>query len=366
MNRYFTKIVIVIFLSGLFFNCGEEKVEEKSLRPVRTQQVFASGGNRVRTFSGVSKYGTSSSLSFKINGTVAIVSVQVGDQVSSGQTLVQLDPTDYEIQEKEADAARAQARAKERQAQANYERVRELWENKSVSRSDLDAARAAYETAHEQDNIAKKRRKLARRKLEYTKLTAPVSGAISKVNIDVNENVNAGQTVVELTSGDYFEVNVSIPEMLISKIKQGDKVKIRFDALDNKSFDAKITEVGISSTGFATTFPVVVRMLEIDPNIRSGMAAEVDFSFKSSGLREIFLVPSVAVAEDRTGRFIYIVKPAENDTGIVYKKSVVIGDFSDDGIEVFEGIEDGDYVVIAGVSKIKEGMKVKFNPAGDL
>lgn len=366
MKYLFFKTAVAVVFSLFVISCGDEVIEEKPLRPVKTKQVFAEGGNRVRTFSGVSAYGTNSNLSFKLNGTISNLFIKVGDQVSAGQTLMQLDPTDYEIREKEADAARAQARAKERQAQANYERIRELWENKSVSRSDLDVARAAYETAHEQDNIAKKKRKLARRQLEYTKLVAPVNGAISQVFIDVNENVGPGQTVAVLTSGEYFEVNVSIPEMLISKINQGDIVKVRFDAIPNKSFEAKITEVGISSTGFATTYPVTVRLSELEKNIRSGMAAEVDFNFESSNSIEMFLVPTIAVAEDRSGRFVFVVKQNEKSIGIVHKKSVRVGDIYDDGIEILEGLEDGDYIVIAGVSKVKDQMKVKFNTSGEL
>ena len=81
-------------------------------------------------------------------------------------------------------ASRDLARAQEIQALANYERVQALYENNNASVSQLDAARAAYESAHEQDNIAKKRRKLTERQLGYTTLRAPRSGAISDVLID--------------------------------------------------------------------------------------------------------------------------------------------------------------------------------------
>ena len=175
----------------LLYACQEKQESIEIIRPVRTEQVFSTGGARSRSFTGLVKAGSESRLSFKVLGTVQRVAVEIGDNVKSGALMVKLDPTDYDIQMKESENARDLARASEVQANANLERVRALYENRSASKSALDAARAAYESAHEQDNIAKKRRKLARRQLEYTELRAPVAGAVSEVRIEENENVQA-------------------------------------------------------------------------------------------------------------------------------------------------------------------------------
>ena len=249
---------IVLFL--LIAGCSEEKKVEEIIRPVRYQQVFASGGERVRIFSGVAQAGTESRISPKVSGTVEKIYVRVGDKIKKGQMLVQLDKTDYEIQVKEAEAARDQARAREIQAESEYKRTQTLYENRTASKSQLEAARAAYESAHEQDNIAKKRRKLARNQLDYCSIKAPAEGAISQVMIDENENVGAGQTLLVLTSGSDIEVKVSIPEILISEIREGSEVNVTFDAIKDKSFVANVVEVGVSSTRFATTYPVTVKI----------------------------------------------------------------------------------------------------------
>ena len=165
----------------LLYSCQEKQESVEIIRPVRTKQVFSTGGARSRSFTGLVKSGSESRLSFKVPGTVQQVAVEIGDKVKSGALFLKLDPTDYDIQMKEAENARDLARASEVQAKANYDRVRKLYENRSASKSSLDAARAAYESAHEQDNIAKKRRKLARRQLEYTELRASVDGAVSEV-----------------------------------------------------------------------------------------------------------------------------------------------------------------------------------------
>lgn len=317
----------------------------------------------MRTFAGTAQAGTESNLSFRVPGTAQRVAVKVGSEVRAGQILAQLDPADYELQYKEAKAARDQARAREIQARAQYERIQSLYENRNASASDLEAARATYEFAHEQDNIQKRRRDLAERQFEYTTLRAPVSGAVADVMIDINENVKAGQTVAVLTSGSQLEVKIPMPEVLIAQVREGQEVTVTFDAFPNRSFAAVVSEVGVAPTGFATTFPVMVRLRETDPNIRAGMAAEVRFAFSSTHSHERFFVPPVAVGEDRDGRFVFVVDSVKGGSGIAQRKAVTIGELDDDGLEILSGLEDGDYVITAGVSKIENGQKVKVEPA---
>jgi len=148
---------------------------------------------------------------------------------------------------------------------------------------------------------------------------------------------------------------------LIAQVKEGDAVTVSLDAVSGKSFKANVTEVGVSSTTYATTYPVIVQLTETDPNIRPGMAAEVSFEFKATDESENIIIPPVAVGEDRLGRFVFIVEPADSGYGIVHKKPVTIGDLDSEGINILEGLNDGEYLVIAGVSKIIEGQKVKFD-----
>jgi len=76
-----------------------------------------------------------------------------------------------------------------------------------------------------------------------------------------------------LTSSGRLEVEVAIPEVLIAQVREGDEVTVKFDAIEDKRLGARVTEVGVISTGAATTFPVTVRMDKEDPDCRPGMAA---------------------------------------------------------------------------------------------
>jgi RND family efflux transporter MFP subunit len=348
--------------------CSNEKPQsEVVLRPVRAQQVFATGGDRVRKFSGVARAGVESKISFKVAGTIQQIPVEVGRSVSKGQLLAQLDATDYRLQLQDAEASLAQAVAQERNQSANYERVRGLYEARNASTQDLESARAKFESAEATVKSLQKRVELARNQLAYTRLTAPIDAAVAAVAAEVNENVNAGQVIVQLTSGSDIEVQVAIPEILIAQIREGDATTVRFDAVPGREFAGRVTEVGVAATGAATTFPVTVRLDQSDPDLRSGMAVEVAFQFGSASSAERYLLPPVAIGEDNKGRFVYVVDVTEeNGVGVVTRRSVTIGELTDEGLEVLDGLADGMFVVTAGVSKLVDGQRVKFNPAQEM
>ena len=357
-NPFLIAVVGIIFL----FSCGKKEHEQEIIRPVRYMQVYSTGGSRVRSFTGVAQAGVESRLSFKVPGTVKRVNVLVGDNVTRGRLIAELDPSDYELQVQQAGAALAQAQAQERNASSNFERVRTLFESNNIAKSNYDAARANYESAKAAVQAADKQLELVRLQRSYTRLTAPLSGSIASVNVEVNENVGAGQPVVMLTSGSKIEVKFSIPELLITQIKEGNKATVSFDALPDKELSATVIEVGIASISTGTTYPVTVQLDQQEDAILSGMAATVAYRFESKDERERFIVPSHAVAEDQKGRFVFSVEPIQDETGfgIVHRKPVTIGEITLDGIEIFKGLNDGDLVVTAGISRISDSLKVKM------
>jgi RND family efflux transporter MFP subunit len=352
--------MIATVLTGI--SCDKAEEPEEVMRPVRYEQVFSTGGSRVRTFSGVARAGLESKLSFKVPGTVKKIAVEVGDRVKAGQLIAELDFGDYLLRADQADASLTQAQAQARNAEANYERVRSLYEANNASRTDLDGARADYESGNAAVKAAEKQLELARLQVSYTRLEAPMDCDVASVDIEVNENVQAGRTIAHLTSGSQIEVEISIPEVLISQIEEGMPAQVHFDAIPEGEFLASVTEVGVAATGLATAFPVTVQLERSESRVRPGMAASVVFSFESRDERERVIVPPVAVGEDRDGRYVYIIEilPDDPGYGIVHRRSVSVGELTGEGMEIFQGLGDGDLAVTAGISRIKEGQRVKI------
>jgi RND family efflux transporter MFP subunit len=362
-TRLLAPVASLILLVG---GCASEPPPEEPLRPVRTMVVYGSGSERVRSFSGTARAGLSSRISFKVSGTVEELDTRVGERVTPGQVLARLDPRDYQLRVEDAEAALDRDRAEARNAEANYARIRDLYENQNASLNDLDAARARFESARAAVASSGKKLEQARLQLDYTTLRAPTAGAIADVPVEVNENVQPGQTVAVLTSGPRPEVEVAMPEVFISAIREGQTVDVEFDALAGRVFDARVTEVGVASTGLATTFPVTVRLDEQAAEVLPGMAAEVRFRFDGGDAREWMTVPAFAVGEDRNGRFVYTVEPLGEGVGSVERRDVVVGDLTPDGgLRIVHGLTDGDRVITAGVSRIQDGMRVRLDPGGN-
>lgn len=342
--------------------CGAQEEPEEVIRPVRTEIVYAGGARRVRTFSGVSQSSSETELSFRVPGTIQDLPIKVGDVVERGRMLARLDPQDYELQVDEAEAGVVRAQAEARNAQANYERIRALYEAQNASRTDLDQARTLSESANAAEVSARKRLELVKLQLSYTNMRAPAAGTITAVPVTLNENVRVGQVVALLESGARSEIEVGIPGVLISQVHAGDETVARFDALPGRSFAAVVTKVGVARAGGATTFPVTVELQESSADVRSGMSAEVEFHFTSSQPGDRIRVPSVAVGEDRDGRFVYVVEPQDDVFGVVHRRAVTVGALVDEGLEVLSGLAEGDTLVTAGVSRIRDGQRVRLLP----
>jgi RND family efflux transporter MFP subunit len=339
--------------------CEDVQEEPEVIRPVRYEVVEGSDSATRRTFSGVSKSGQESRLSFQVSGQVVSVPINVGDTVKKGDTIARMDPADYALQLQNAQASAAQSRAQERNAKATYERTRALYENQNASRQDLDADRTAYESGRAGLEASHQQVRLRQRQLGYTHLKAPETGTLATVDIEVNEYVQAGELVATLLAGEQIEVSVSVPASIIRSIKKGAEAKARFNSLEGKVFAGTVTEVGVASVGGATTFPVTVRLTEGQDQVRAGMSADVTFVFASEKDGPRYSLPISAVGEDREGRFVFILEKTGDALGTVHRTPVEVGEILSDGIEILDGVKPGDLVVTAGVSRIYDGLQVR-------
>ena len=362
-----TKYWLMTLLSaGFLLLCGCDNQSttseegKKVLRPVKYQVVEKSMSGRTRTYSGTSKAGREANLSFKVGGTLQEIPVKVGDSIGNKTLIARLNRTSFELEVEKSRATLAQAEAENRNAGSKYQRVRELYENDNSSREDLDSARTSVESAKAQVRSAKKSLELALLDLGYTELRASEKCSVAEVFKEVNENVTAGEAIVAAVCGQVNEVEVKVPENLIASIKQGMPAKVRFDAIAGVGFTARVTEVGVTSAGGAT-FPVTLIVKEKHSQLRSGLAAEVTFIFpiKTQGPPRIYL-PPVAVGQDRTGRFVFVLEPGDDPgEAIVHRRPVTVGELTSMGLEITSGVKPGNKVVTAGMSVIRDGLHVK-------
>ncbi|MEM1042488.1 MAG: efflux RND transporter periplasmic adaptor subunit [Bacteroidota bacterium] len=362
-HRLLSLAVFLLAATG----CGDESADQAEvLRPVRYAAAVTGNSEQTRTFAGVAQAGTQVQLSARVGSTIETVAVEVGASVRRGQTLARLDATDYVIQQRQAEAAVAQAVAQLRNAEAAYDRTQELYANQAAALGDLDAARAQFESAGAQVRSSEAQADAARRQVGFTRLTAPVSGSVASVLVEPGEQVGVGQTAFVLTGGGQPEVQVAVPEGLIGRIRSGASATVRIGALGGEAFVGTVAEIGVAATSNATTFPVNVRLTGDASAVRPGMAAEVTLAFRqaaASGDRVI--VPLEAVAEDRSGRYVFVLERQSDSEAVAQRRAVETGQFAAEGVEILTGVQDGTLVATAGVSVLADGQRVALLGAAD-
>lgn len=357
----------MFLLPALLMACSEpeQTTAEIPLRSVKVAVVDVSDNMTVRTFSGTVSSTQETSLSFRVSGTVTEKNVSVSDRVQRGDVLARLDPAPFELEVQRTVASLAEARSNARNASLSYERTKRLYEAGNSSREDLDNAKTAADSALAQTASTAKALELAELDLKYTQLVSEGSCAIALTDLQVGENVQQGQQVIVANCGDGLEVDLGIPERFISQIVRGTNVSVSFPALPEASYVGIVDDVGISATSAGTTFPVTIALpLEASEQVKAGLSAQVTFSLQASsrtlGSTSGFIIPTFAVGEDQSGRFVYVVDATDDGTGVVRRVDVTIGALQDNGLEVLSGLSAGQMVVTAGVSVLRDGLKVSL------
>ncbi len=346
-------ILLVLFLSS----CRKEEktVQKPAIRPIRTVVVGAPDADRERSFSGIARASVETKLSFRVGGEIERLPVVIGRKVKKGDLVATLDATDFKLALNQAKAGLALAEAQLNRAKADYERDRQLYEAEDISRSQLDRSIASWRSSKAQVDSAGESVNLARRKLSYTTLRAPMGGSIASVPVEAHQTVGAGRTVATLTSGGEMEIEVGIPESLITRIAVGDPATVVFDAIAGKTLEARVKEVGVQASD-AAVYPVTLRINERNDRLRPGMVGEITLNFTAD--EAYITIPLVAVVTNPGGkRFVWIYG---KEKGTVSKREITVGKLTSRGLQVEAGLTAGEIIAVRGVHRLSENMKVRL------
>ena len=352
---WFFSRVIVAFLALLLVlplaGCREEKVEKKApvVRPVKLTTVKETGLKLERTFPGKVRAARRSVLSFKVSGPLVKLPVEEGQFVKKGDLIAQIDQRDFIN-------AVNEALARYREAEQQFKRYKELYAKKQVSKADYDRYRAARD-------VAKAQLEDARNALGDTSLKAPFDGIISKRYVENFYKVRAKEPIVNLQDISEIEVLIDVPELVIAEIRKSETVALKayFESLPGKSFPLKVKEFSTQADPATLTYQVVLIMKRpAGANILPGMTGWVTSTINDPDGRmsSRITVPAIAVL-DAPGNHPYVWVYDEK-AGVVYKREVEISSLEGSAdIIVKKGLKPGEKVVIAGVTKLKEGEKVR-------
>lgn len=349
---YLFLLVAALCLEG----CWKTPAEKKDvIRPVKVFHISGPEDIAQRSFPGMVEASEKVDLSFQIPGRLIELSVKEGDQVTQGQFIAKIDPSDYEI-------AVAEAKSKAELAQVELERTGKLLAKQFASQSQYDAQKTAVDVA--QANL-----KLAEQNLNYTNLFAPFVGEISKKYVENFQNIQAKQLIVRLQDRKILDIKVQIPESLVirsNRIKNG-VFEAEFETAPGVRYEIQLKEVSTIADRETQTYGVTFTLpAPKDLNVLPGMTAIVHIKLQSikGEEKETFIIPISSVFSDKKGTsYVWVIQPS---THTLQKQEVRIGKLVGDGVVVTEGLSPGQNIVAAGAEFVQEGMKVKpFEGSGE-
>jgi RND family efflux transporter MFP subunit len=343
--------VLLLTIALLISGCGKEEVEERAeiVRPVKIMTVQTSADSFSHGFPGRVRAAKRSELSFKVSGPLVDLPVEEGQQVKKGSLIAQIQKRDFQT-------ALDEAQARNLEAEKQFRRYKELYAKKQVSRADYDSYRAARDVARAQLEDARNR-------LKDTSLTAPFDGIISKRFVENFQKVQAKEAIANLQDITRIEVLVNIPELLMADLRNrtDQQVHATFETIPGKEFELTVKEYSTQADPATQTYQVVLIMDQpAEANILPGMTSMVTAQTgqDADAVAQTIIIPAIAVM-DAPGNepFVWLL---DTKLSTVHKARVSIGRLEGSkNIFIKEGLKGGETVIIAGITQLEEGMKVR-------
>jgi RND family efflux transporter MFP subunit len=338
-------------------------------------------GRIVRTveFSGVLVPNHTVNIFAKMAGIATTVTADVGNRVTAGQLLVQIDTRELNAQLAVAEAAAAgvgdqavqvksgteTARLNLEMAQRSYERTKTLLDTKVVTRSQLDdaqtkldLAKTAFDNSNRQYQTitgsglaqAEAQVNFIKVQISNSTITSPISGIVTNRNINPGEITSMSTPLLSIADVATLKLQGNVSQDDVVRIPVGGRVNVVVDALSTNSYVGRVEQVGPIAAATGQYFPVVVS-LKNDGKLLAGMTAKASFTWTGG---EGILIPLSAVADSQDGRAsVFVVSE-----GRVHAKNVDLGPRSDSEVQVISGLAASETVAISNVSALVDGMEV--------
>lgn len=332
----------LILLSGVLMGlsgCGRElpPVPEPDSRPAKLFNVSVGNAQFVRNFPATTEAGDKAVLTFRVPGQLQTIDVLAGQAVEKGELLATLNPDEYTVLQQ-------QALANFRLADVQYQRMKKLRVDKVVSEQDFDQSKANH-------NSAKAFLEQAQANLRYTRLIAPYNGTVSLILAENYEFIGAKQVVMNVQTNEVLKVIFQISDQLLNRFANASQPEatMKFDAFPERSFPLTFQEVDTEADSITGSYKVTMVMdRPTDLGILPGMSGSVTLVSSQGSFTQI---PHNALFEEQGRTCVWRV----DDNGIVRKAQVTLNEKR----QVLSGLEDGDQIVISGVSQIEAGIKVR-------
>ncbi|HGS7621581.1 TPA: efflux RND transporter periplasmic adaptor subunit [Klebsiella quasipneumoniae subsp. similipneumoniae] len=340
--------VVIFLLPGCWDNHGNKTV------PVRTVRYVVVGS--AQTLPALERTGEihahdETILSFRTGGRIVTRSVDIGDRVNAGQLLATLENTTSQNQLDGAQADYEGAKASAQVAALNVSRMQKLMPTGAIARTQLDNARADWLVARARLKNSESALRNARENLGWTRLIAPQSGMITEVSASEGQVVSGGQSVLTLATGEARDVlfDIAKPDAIPPQEQAG----LRVSLLSDPSVQASAALRDISPQADPQTRTWRVRATLQNPPLAMALGASVTVTLPATGPHG-YALPASALSRVGDKPAVYVINPQSQ----AQLRVVVPAYYTATSVIISGGLEPGDRVITAGVSKLRSGEPV--------
>lgn len=284
-------------------------------------------------------------------GRIASIQFEAGALVEQGVVLVEQEVSSEKTQLDAAESDKTLARA-------NLDRISKLYRDKLVSRSEYDAAQAAFRSAAARaDTITAS--------LDKKQIVAPFAGRLGLSQVDVGQNISAGTPIVSLQATSKMFFNFSLPQQELTRLSPGLPVTVTTDALPGQVFEGAVTAINSEINVSSRTVEIQASLDNPDGDLLPGMFGRVQV--KLAEKRQALIIPTTSVSYASFGDSVYVIEQAEAEQGQdgapfkARQQFVQLSEQRGDFVEVSKGLTAGDIVASAGAFKLRNGAEVVLN-----
>jgi len=277
------------------------------------------------------------------SGIVKKIYVQAGDRAKKGQLLAELDASILESSIEELKNGLSLART-------IFERQERLW-NKNIG-SEIEYLQAK----NNKENLEKKLKTL-NEQYKLTKITSPITGTVDEVLIKEGEMASAGYGAVRVVQLSNLKIEADLSENYIARIKKKDLAHIQIPAL-NRGFEHYIDAVSQVIDPKNRTFRIKIKVPAQEKNVKPNMLAILTINDYSNP--EALVVPGKIVQKTGTEQFLFIATQ-ENNTWTARKRIIITGEEYGQKVEVRDGLQEDEYIVVFGYQNLADGQKIRVN-----
>ncbi|MBR5268996.1 MAG: efflux RND transporter periplasmic adaptor subunit [Anaerotignum sp.] len=344
-------LIALAMCMALGTGCGKEKAEEE--KTARSVEIMTVGKGEIASeFAYTGKVAASREVSIvpTIPGKVTNFNFDVGDKVTKGAVLFNIDTIDLNNNLRSAEAGYNVAKLARDNAKNTYENNKLLFDEEIISQMEFDQIKYAYEAAEAQLASVQVQLDTLKKSISDCAVTSPLTGVVATRSVEIGGFASQAMPSYTVMDLSVVKVEVGVSEQVLNSIHVGDKVDVLITAVSELPLEGVVSTVA-PAAGQTGMYAVKIELDNAEGMIKAGMMAEVNFTAESA--EDTIVLPRNAVITKDDETYVYVV---ENSTA--KKVPVELGIETGEVIEITAGLKDGDQVVTKGQTYISDGEEV--------